>query len=101
VSRFCGNEEPPGTIIYVPAYLKYAIMEDGCSDCTNAWNGTMTYWFKMWLYSNGRSDPAAVQQCERTWSRSMTTVEVNPPPGRTVDPTPLFDPQTNVCSSTP
>jgi hypothetical protein len=95
------GEEPPGTIIYIPAYLKYAIMEDACADCSNAWSSNMTYWFKFWLASNGRSDPQAVFQCERAWARSMTTVEVNPPPGRTVDTTPLFDPQTNTCSTKP
>jgi hypothetical protein len=76
-------------------------MEDACSDCTNAWNNGMTYWFKLWLNSNGRSDPFALQQCERYWARSMTTVELNPPPGRMVDTAPLFDVQRNVCATNP
>jgi hypothetical protein len=95
------DEEPPGTVIYVPAYLKYAIMEDACSDCSNAWTSSMTYAFKFWLASDARSDPRAVLQCERTWARSMTAVEVNPPPGRMVDTTPLFDTQSGTCSTTP
>jgi hypothetical protein len=96
-----GDVEPPGTVIYIPAYLKYAIMEDACLECTNAWNSGMQYEFKLWLNSNGRSSPAAVLQCERFWARSMTTVEVGPPPGRMVDTTPLFDTQTNACSTKP
>jgi hypothetical protein len=95
------NAVTPGTVIYIPAYLKYAIMEDACSDCSNAWTTSSSYWFKFWLDSNARSYPQAVYACERTWSRNMTTVEINPPPGRMVDTTPLFDPQTNTCSTKP
>jgi hypothetical protein len=95
------DEEAPGTLVYIPAYLKYAIMEDACADCTAAWMRSHAYRFKVWLSSDARSDPRAVVQCESVWTRTAASVEVNPPPGRTVDPTPLFDATTNACSAHP
>jgi hypothetical protein len=94
-------EEAPGTIIYVPAFLKYAIMEDGCVSCSSDWNSSMKYHFDLWLNSNASSDSQKVQACEGQWTQSQTTVEINPPSGRMVDPTPLYDTSTNTCSSTP
>jgi hypothetical protein len=95
------NEEAPGTVVYIPDFLKYVIMEDACAECTTLWHSQMTYEFRVWLNSDARSNPRAVLQCERFWTRSMANVEVNPPPGRMVDTTPLFDTQTGTCSSTP
>jgi hypothetical protein len=95
------NEEAPGTIIYIPAFLKYAIMEDGCVACSSDWNSGMKYHFDFWLNSDASSNSQSVIQCEGSWTQNMTTVEINPPPGRMVDPTPLYDTQTNTCSTTP
>jgi Raf kinase inhibitor-like YbhB/YbcL family protein len=94
------NEEPPGTRIYVPAFLKYAIMEDGCSECNTAWNANKQYRFDFWLSSNASSDSCKVNACELHWTQNQTTVEINPPPGRPVDPTPLYDTTTNTCTAT-
>ena len=94
-------EEPPGTIIYVPEFLKYGIMEDDCVQCDSDWQNGMKYHFDFWLNSNASDNSQDVIQCEDSWSKSMTTVEVGPPSDRTVDPTPLFNTQTNTCSTTP
>jgi Raf kinase inhibitor-like YbhB/YbcL family protein len=93
-------EEAPGTRIYVPVFLKYAIMEDGCSECNTAWNTNKQYRFDFWLDSNASSDSNKVLECELNWTQNQTTVEINPPVGRPVDPTPLFDTTTNTCATT-
>jgi hypothetical protein len=95
------NEEAPGTIIYVPAFLKYGIMEDGCVACSSDWANGMKYHFDFWLNSSAAADGAKVQACEGNWTMDMTTVEINPPDGRMVDPTPLYDIQTNTCATKP
>ncbi len=95
------SEEAPGTIIYVPAFLKYGIMEDGCTACSQDWQSGMKYHFDFWLNSDGSSDSNAVQNCEGQWTMNSTVVEIGPPPGRQVDTTPLYNTQTNMCSTTP
>jgi hypothetical protein len=95
------SEEAPGTIIYVPAFLKYAVMEDGCGSCSNDWASSMKYHFDLWLNSDASSDASKVVACEGHWTQNQTTVEINPPPDRIVDPTPLYDTSTNTCSTTP
>jgi hypothetical protein len=95
------NEEMPGTIIYIPAFLKYAVMEDDCVSCDSDWQNGMKYHFDFWLNSDASANSQAVIQCEDMWSQGMTTVEINAPPGRMVDPKPLFDIPTNTCSTTP
>lgn len=94
-------EEPKGTIIYVPAFLKYGIREDTCVSCTSDWQNGMKYHFDFWLNSDASANANAVQSCEGQWTQNSTVVEIGPPPGRQVDPTPLFDIQTNTCSTTP
>jgi hypothetical protein len=95
------SEEAPGTIIYVPAFLKYGIMEDGCTACSSDWSSGMKYHFDFWLNSDGSANGQAVQNCEGMWTKDATVVEIGPPPGRMVDTTPLFNIQTNTCSTTP
>ena len=51
-------EVKPGTRIYIPVFLKYAIMEDGCTECSTAWNANMQYRFDLWIPSNASSDSA-------------------------------------------
>jgi hypothetical protein len=94
------TEEKPGTRIYIPAYLKYAIMEDGCVACESDWK-SMKWHFDIWLPSNAGTDSAKVQNCEGQWSFSKSTVEINPPTGRVVDSKQLYDVSANTCSSTP
>jgi hypothetical protein len=95
------REESPGSRIYIPVFLKYAIMEDGCTECTTAWNASKQYRFDLWLNSNASSDTQKVLSCEENWTQNQTAVELDPPPGRPVDPTPLYDTSTNTCSTKP
>jgi hypothetical protein len=95
------NEEMPGTIVYVPAFLKYFIMEDDCTACDGDWQSGMKYHFDFWMNSNASGNEQDSLNCEDFWTKNMTTVEVGPPDGRTVDPTPIFDPSTNVCLTSP
>jgi hypothetical protein len=95
------SEEAKGTIIYIPAFLKYAIREDTCVSCSSDWQNGMKYHFDFWLNSDASSNSNAVQSCEGQWTQNSTVVEINPPPGRQVDPTPLYNTTTNMCSTTP
>jgi hypothetical protein len=61
----------------------------------------MKYHFDFWLNSDASSNGNAVQNCEGQWTQNSTVVEIGPPPGRQVDPTPLYNTTTNVCSTTP
>jgi hypothetical protein len=94
------SELPIGTIVYAPVILKYLVMEDDCGQCDTDW-GSMTWHIDVWMNSNGTETASALDACEDQWTQSATTIEVNPPPGRMVDPTPLFDPSTNTCSTNP
>jgi hypothetical protein len=95
------GECAPGTIIYVPAFLKYGIMEDGCVACSSDWSSGMKYHFDFWLNSSAAADGSKVQACEGNWTMDMTTVEIDAPDGRMVDPTPLYDIATNTCATKP
>jgi hypothetical protein len=61
----------------------------------------MIWHIDVWMNSNGTEDPTALDNCEDQWTQSATTVEIDPPPSRPVTTTPLFDPATNVCRTTP
>jgi hypothetical protein len=76
-------------------------MEDVCGSCSNDWKNGMKYHFDFWLNSDASSNAQSVLQCEDNWTKDMTTVEIDPPPGRRVDPMPLYNTQTNMCSTTP
>jgi hypothetical protein len=91
------SEEPPGTIIYIPSVQEYAIMEDDCVQCDSDWDSSMAYHFDLWLNSDGSAKTSDVIACEDQWSDSTATVEIGPPPGRTVNPAPLYDIATNTC----
>ena len=95
------SEEKPGTIVYVPAFLKYFIMEDDCVACVSDWQNGMKYHFDFWMNSDSTCNEQDSINCEDKWTMNMTTVEVGPPSDRMVDPTPLFNTTTNVCSSSP
>jgi Raf kinase inhibitor-like YbhB/YbcL family protein len=94
------GECAPGTRVYVPAFMQYAIMEDGCSECNTAWSANKQYRFDFWINSNASSDSMKVLDCELHWTQNQTVVEIDPPNGRPVDPTPLFDTNTQVCATT-
>ena len=75
-------------------------MEDDCGQCDTDW-GSMTWHIDVWMNSNGTETTSALVSCEDQWTQSATTIEIDPPPGRTVTTAPLFDPSTNTCRTTP
>lgn len=90
-----------GTIVYAPVIEKYLIMEDLCGQCQTDWTSSMKWHIDVWMNSNGTEMSSALINCENQWTQNATTIEINPPPGRTVTTAPLFDPSTNVCRTTP
>lgn len=94
-------ELPVGTLLYVPFIEKYVVMEDDCVECDSDWTSAHKWHIDLWMNSNGTESSAALSSCEDRWTRTSTPVEVNPPAGRPVTPSPLFDPSTNTCRTTP
>lgn len=94
-------EFPVGTVLYVPFIEKYVVMEDDCVECDTDWTSMHKWHIDLWMNSNGSESPSSLANCEGNWTRTSTPVEISPPPGRTVTTTPLFDPATNTCRTTP
>jgi hypothetical protein len=94
-------ELPAGTLLYAPVLQKYLVMEDDCAECDTDWAGSKKWHIDVWMNSNATDNGNAVLACEDQWTQTTTTVEVNPPPGRSATPPPLFDTSTNVCRTTP
>jgi hypothetical protein len=94
-------EVAKGTVVYVPAFLKYFIMEDECVACVSDWQTSNKYHFDFWMNTNATCNEADSLSCEDKWTKDSTTVEINPPSGRQVDTTPIFNTSTNVCLSSP
>jgi hypothetical protein len=90
-----------GTILYVPFIEKYVIMEDDCVECDSDWTSMHKWHTDLWMNSSASESSSALTNCEDSWTRNSTVVEVDPPPGRTVTTAPLFDPSTNTCRTTP
>jgi hypothetical protein len=95
------TEFSPGTRLYVPFIEKYVVMEDSCSQCTTDWTNSRKYHIDLWMNSNGTESATALMNCEGSWTRTQTNVEINPPPTRVVTTPPLFDPATNTCRTSP
>jgi 3D (Asp-Asp-Asp) domain-containing protein len=91
---FAANEQQfaIGERIYLPYLKKYAIKEDLCPGCGDR-GGTHV---DLWMESNG-SYPAELDACEGAFTREGEMIEVNPPKGRPVDVSLLFDPATGRC----
>ena len=94
-------EFPVGTRLYVPFIEKYVIMEDDCVECDSDWTSGHKWHIDLWMNSDGTETTSALASCEDRWTRDSTSVEVDPPDGRTVTTTPLFTPATNTCRTTP
>jgi|HubBroStandDraft_6_1064221.scaffolds.fasta_scaffold594656_1 3D (Asp-Asp-Asp) domain-containing protein len=94
-------EFPVGTVLYVPFIEKYVIMEDDCVECDSDWTSSHKWHTDVWMNSNASESASALENCEDAWTRSSAVVEVNPPDGRTVTTSPLFDPSTNACRTSP
>jgi hypothetical protein len=90
-----------GTVLYVPFIEKYAIMEDDCAECDSDWTTGRKWHIDLWMNSNGTESSSSLVSCEDRWTRTSTSVELNPPADRVVATNPLFDPSTNTCRTTP
>jgi hypothetical protein len=90
-----------GTLLFAPVIQKYLIMEDDCAECDTDWSGAQKWHIDVWMNSDASDNSNDVLACEDQWTRTSTTVEVNPPPGRDATTPPLFDPGTNTCRTTP
>jgi 3D (Asp-Asp-Asp) domain-containing protein len=94
-------EIPVGTILYIGFIEKYLVMEDDCTECDADWSSGMHRHVDVWMNSNAAANAADVIACEDQWTQAAAQVEVNAPPGLPVTTSPLFDPTTNTCRSTP
>ncbi|GAA4253023.1 discoidin domain-containing protein [Dactylosporangium darangshiense] len=99
----------PGTKIWVPRLRKYFVMEDGCDECDQDWNGKgpnggpKLYHFDLWLGGKG-GDPFDAINCEDALthynadgSATLEDVVIDPPSNEPYDPTPIFDLETGAC----
>jgi len=89
----CSSATPAGTIIYVPTYQKYFIMEDDCEECDSDWKKGK-YHFDLWMGPDDATSGAGLIECEDTLSDDgfTSTVILNPGPNEVVDTTAFFDP---------
>jgi hypothetical protein len=95
------SEFPVGTVLYVPFIEKYVMMEDDCVECDSDWTSGHKWHIDLWMNSNASESSSSLASCEDRWTRDATSVEIAPPADRTVTSTPLFDPSTNTCRTTP
>ena len=79
---------PVGTRVYYPPLRKYFVMEDDCAQCITDWRSSRTPHIDLWT---GNYQGSALIACENALTPDgLVAVEVNPPPGRPVDPSPLY-----------
>jgi len=81
-----------GTKLYVPYLKKYVVKEDLCGSC----GSSALPHIDIWMESN-ESFASELDQCQGAYTRESVAVEVAPPPGRPVNPTPLFNKSTGTC----
>jgi hypothetical protein len=78
-----------GTRVYYPPLRKYFVMEDDCAQCITDWRSSRKPHIDLWT---GDFPGSALLACENALTPDgLVAVEVNPPPGRPVDPRPLFN----------
>lgn len=100
---------PAGTKIWVPRVKKYFIMEDGCDECNQDWNGAgpnggpKLYHFDLWLGGQG-GNPFDAINCEDALthyntdgSATLEDVVIDPPSTEPYDSTAVFNTQTGAC----
>ena len=79
---------PVGTRVYYPPLAKYFVMEDDCAGCIADWAASRTPHIDLWA---GNHSGSAFTDCENALTPSgRVSVELNPPPGRRVDTSPLY-----------
>ena len=77
-----------GTRIYYPPLRKYFVMEDDCVACIEDWASSHIPHIDMWT---GNYTGEGIISCEEALTPDgRVAVELNPPPGRPVDPRPLY-----------
>ena len=78
-----------GTRVYYSPLRKYFVMEDDCAQCITDWRSSRRPHIDLWT---GDFQGSALLACENALTPDgLVAVEVNPPPGRPVDPRPLFN----------
>ncbi|HEV2953528.1 MAG TPA: hypothetical protein VG015_05510, partial [Candidatus Dormibacteraeota bacterium] len=101
------GEFPPGTMVYIPYFQRYFVMEDSCDDCTLDWTSTGPEGgpgfrlLEIWL-TGGPADPdptndtatpppdlQAFLDCEDRLGQDSTSVMVNPPDNLAVSSKPF------------
>jgi hypothetical protein len=80
---------PVGTRVYYPPLQKYFVMEDDCAQCITDWRSSRTPHIDLWT---GNFAGRGIIACEDALTPDgRVPVEVNPPPGRPVNTSPLYN----------
>jgi hypothetical protein len=85
-----------GMRLYVPALLKYVVMESSCVFCNQDWSSSGKRDLNIWSGGDQTTPAAPISNCENllvlgvAQSSAGSGVIPNPPNGLTVDPTPLY-----------
>jgi hypothetical protein len=103
------SELKAGTKVWVPRVKKYFIMEDGCDECSDDWNGQGPNGgpglrhIDLWLGGQGGSAFDAID-CEDALTHYnadstpvLEPVVVDPPSSEPYDATPIFTTSTGAC----
>lgn len=97
------TEFPPGTIVYIPIFKRYFVMEDSCDECTQDWTGQgpdggpQFRRLDGWAGGDASQSANAMTTCEDQLVQDSTEVDVNPPGNLTVSSHPLWDTKTKTC----
>jgi hypothetical protein len=111
-------EAPYGVEFYIPAFHKYFVTEDRCTECGGDWSGSgndpndssligqggdggpgMIH-FDLWL-DGGAGSWVKALQCEDALTPDPTDpalIVMDPNPGMPVNPDPVYDPATGECN---
>lgn len=92
------RELPIGTIVWITAYHKYAVMEDQCAECEQEWGASRRWHLDLWTGGQG-VNPSTVLSREDDLTLDSATVIVHPPSNLSVDTTPLL--QSPVAQASP
>jgi hypothetical protein len=88
------RELPPGTVVYDAQLQKYFVMEDECDSCISEWGRNQHPHVDLWTAPAG----PGLGACEEALTPDRPVpLQINPPPGRPVDPRPLYDAASGHC----
>lgn len=87
--------EAPGTIIYVPHFAKYFVMEDDCEECDRQWKHGKKRHYDLWMGPDAPPPGPGLVACENALTSMRRQVIVNPPLDLPVRVKPLF--ANNTC----